>query len=539
MYWRQVCCSIIILLAGAIPGAHAETHALIMTISQYQGGVPPLKGVAYDVESAKAIAKQMGVKDENLRFLKDDQLTLNGMRAAFTELEASLHPGDEVFIYYSGHGGRQYVREAGSERCAESLITDDAQSFVDAELETRLQQLSQKAQKVIVFLDACHSGGVTTRALNPPFVPKYWSKGEMDACAKPVNVLTRSLKFAAKTPGSGAQNYVYIAAARDNEISLDPPGKGGVATQAWLQCMAGDAKDLDGSGGVTADEVRACAQDKIDATLKGVPGYAPHHITITGNSGLVMKLADASSVALPVQDATANQNQPEPPVKPEVVQPDVKPDAVKPDLVKPGAGAPSAPHVEIPRPEAVRPSPPSPIATMRDIYNDRDDRRIVTLTPAQTALKVGKDYVGFTLSSTHAGYVYLLMVGSDGKEFDMLFPNKLDANNYVEAGQTIQLPRANWQVMAQGPAGTDSLLAIVADSPRNFSSIGMTPSGPFSSVEASATSVRDIQSATSVSANADSADCTGKTRTRNIAVAVKKCSNAYGAALVTVDEVAQ
>ncbi len=478
---------VLVWLVLSVSNARAEIHALIMTISQYQGGIPALKGVAYDAENAKAIAQKMGVKNENIRFLKDGQLTLAGMRAAFDELQSSLHPGDQVFVYYSGHGGRQYVRDANTERCAESLITDDAQGFIDSELEERLKRLGQTAQKVVVFLDACHSGGATTRSISGAFAAKYWSKGEADACAKPVNVLTRGLSVAAQSPGSGAQNYVYIAAARDNEISLDQPGRGGVATTAWLSCISGGAKDADSSGGLTAEEIRVCAQDRIDATLKGAVGYAPHHISITGNPGMVMKLTDAADVAAGAGDHPA-----------------------KPAASVDPVGRPSA------------------LAAMRDIYNGRDDTRTVSLASNKSALKVNKDYVDLTLTSTRPGYVYLLMAGSDGRAFDMIFPNKIDGENHVKAGQVIHLPRTGWQLMAQGPVGEDHLLAIVTDVPRDFSQVGMVPSGPFSTVEASYASTRGIQSVTNASAGADSA-C-GQD------AANVKCSAAYGAALITVKE---
>ncbi|MEK7260997.1 MAG: caspase family protein, partial [Pseudomonadota bacterium] len=228
-------CAIAVLAVGVVTPALAEVHALILTISQYQGGVPPLAGVQQDGKSATAIARKMGVPEKNIVRLSDQQLTLAGMRRAFDDLTNRLQPNDQVFIYYSGHGSRTLVREQGAERCAESLVTVDADFLTDTEFEQRLKKLSQKADKVIAFLDACHSGGVTTRAVGgkaPAFSPKYWAKGGVEACAKPVNRLTRGLNANAKSAGSGARNFVYIAAARDNEISLDQPGKGGVATQA-------------------------------------------------------------------------------------------------------------------------------------------------------------------------------------------------------------------------------------------------------------------------------------------------------------------
>lgn len=512
-------CAVTVLTVGVTTPALAEVHALILTISQYQGGVPPLAGVQQDGKSAAAMARKMGVPEKNIVRLSDQQLTLAGMRRAFDDLNNRLQPNDQVFIYYSGHGSRTLVREGGAERCAESLVSVDADFLTDTELEQRLKKLSQKADKVVAFLDACHSGGVTTRAVGTkaaPFTSKYWAKGGVEACAKPVNRLTRGLNANAKTAGSGAQNYVYIAAARDNEISLDQPGKGGVATQAWRDCMEGAARDIDGSGGITADEIRQCAQGRINFTLKDAEGYLPHNVTIAGNSGTVLAF-----------------NQPAP-AKPPVVAP--TPIVSAPTV----APAPIPAPVPVPAPTPVpTPAiivPPSPHATLADIYNRRDDRRRVELALAKPALKINKDKFEFTLSSSHPGYVYLLMVGSDNKTFDMIFPNRLDKNNYIQAGQTLKLPRTDWEIVAQGPVGKNQLLAIVADAPREFGSAGLKPAGPFSMIEASPASAKDIQLVSGASAYSGNAECTEDTRKRTLAVQ-KKCSNAFGAALVTVEEV--
>jgi hypothetical protein len=421
--------------ALALPAA-AASHALIMTISAYQGGVPPLHGVAHDGESARSIARRMGVKDANMRHYKDGELTLAGMQRAFDELQERVADGDQVFIYFSGHGGRQLVRVPG-ERCAESLITVEGMGFIDVELESRLKRLAAKAQKLVVLLDACHSGGATQRSLTgtkPAFSAKYFARSGVDACEQPINVLTRSLGASGRSAGSGAGNYVYIAAARDNEVSLDMPAKGGVATQAWRDCINGAATDRDGSGGLSAAEIQACAQGKINAQLKGIKGFLPHHVTIAGNPSAVLSFPERN---VPVKTSAYN--------------------------------------------------------ALLDIYNSRDDRRSVSLQSAKSAFRIGKDDVDFSLTSSHAGYAYLLMVGSDGKSFDMLFPNQLDSANAVEAGQTLRLPRPNWQIKAGGPAGRNHLLAIVADSPREFAKIGMQPAGPFSMIAASADASRNLQ----------------------------------------------
>ena len=467
------CCAALI----AAP-AFAETHALIMTISNYNvPGVSPLKGVAEDGASAKEIARRLGVKEANMTFLTDGQLTHAGMSAAFDQLQARIAPNDNVFIYYSGHGGRALVRDP-EERCGEALITVEGHGFMDTDMEAKLKTLSRKANKMVVFLDACHSGGVTTRAATSRFQGKYFPRSTAgEACSTPVNVLKKNIGAGTRSIGSGAQNYTYIAAARDNEVSLDEPGKGGVATQAWLECVRGRARDLDGSGAITADEIQSCAQDLINAKLRNVPGYAAHHISITGNSRAVLGFVERQ---------------------------------------------------ELPPPAGV-----SPVDTLKDIYAQRDDRRVVTVSMREQTVRIGRDKVEFTVSSSHPGYLYLLMVGSDGKTFDMLFPNQLDRSNRLEAGEALRLPRANWEVVAGGPPGTTQLLAMVADAPRDFSKLALKPAGPFSIVEASSAATRDVQLATIQAPGAAADECADAKR--NLALA-QRCSNAFGAALVAVEE---
>lgn len=554
-------------------------HALIMTIGDYQGSIPKLKGVPYDTATATEIARRLGVPASNIQALRDEQLTLEGMRKAFDELESKLGGDDQVFIYYSGHGGRQLVQEDGGERCAESLITVEGRAFTDAEMEDRLKRLAAKSQKTIVFLDACHSGGVTTRSVGgatPLFAPKSYSAGQN--CIKPTNILTRSIS-APKPPGSGGANFVHIAAARDSEVSLDQPGRGGVASQAWLACLAGAARDSDGSGGLSAAEIQACAQERINDKLKNVQGFLPHHVALNGNASMVLSYAvkdtaqaeaaapvapapapAAVPAAAPVPVATAAAPAPAPSVQTSVPAPV----AVAPQLPVPApvvaapapapapaavAVAPAVPSpapapapaavappvaASAPAPVAAPPAKPSALAALQDIYNSRDDRRLVTLTAAKTALKIGVDTIDFTLTSREGGYVYLVMVGSDGETFDLLFPNQLDRNNIVPPGGTLQLPRASWQLSAEGPPGKNTLLAIVTDNPRDFRSAGLKPAGPFSAVESNA--AQDVQLVTTSNARAQDAECGDPARTRNLAIK-KRCSTGYAAALLTIEEV--
>jgi hypothetical protein len=536
----------LLFLCGLVTSATAgaEIHALLMFIGDYRAGIPKLEGVQHDVPSARSIAHLMGVKDENMLSLQDKELTLDGMRNAFDELDRRVNPGDKVFIYYSGHGGRQWVQDP-EDRCAESLVTVDGNFFLDAELEARLQKLSGRTQKIIAMLDSCHSGGTVTRSMNrAKYTPKYWSKGEQDACSEPRNLLTRSINKDSRSAGSGGKNYVYIAAAKNDEVSLDSE-MGGFATMAWVQCMSGEAVDSDGSGGLTAEEIRVCAQQKIDVKTKDIEGVLPQHISIVGNPDLVMTLASKKSDAPQEPDI-------QPPASPAPVPPSPIPAPVSSSPI-PAPVISVAPVLPIAVP--VAPAPPAPVsqeqvaqeqvaqvmhtesgapATLLDIFNGRDDRRMVVITPNKNKLKIGNDKFSFSVRSSHDGYLYLMMVGSDGNTFDLLFPNKLDGNNYIQAGQTVQFPRSSWEIIAQGPAGKDHILAIVADAPRDLANLPLVNAGPFSMVNATSGGKRGIQMMASTRSAAIQDEC-GNTGRRNLAVA-RVCSDAYGAAMAVVEE---
>jgi hypothetical protein len=179
---------------------------------------------------------------------------------------------------------------------------------------------------------------------------------------------------------------------------------------------------------------------------------------------------------------------------------------------------------------------PAAYHTLQDIYSNRDDRRLVTLQASKPAFRIGIDSVDFTLSSSHAGYIYLLMVGSDGKSFDMLFPNTLDQNNAIQPGQALKLPRPAWEIKPGGPAGKNHLLAVVADAPRDFSKVGLQPAGPFSMVAASAATSKDIQLVTTTSSQAGSMECAEPPAKRSLVVQ-QRCSSAYGAAMMVLEEI--
>ncbi len=459
-----------------LPPPRPSAHALILGIAEYGQGIPRLAGVARDMESALLMARALGVPAENTTVVRDAELTLSGMRGALDALDARVLPNDEVFLYYSGHGTRLPVADGRGKGCAEALVTVDGQALLDGEIQDRLQRLAVKARRMVVFLDACHSGGATTRAAGgDAFTAKFWAKTGGETCERPANLLTRGLGEALS--GEGKLNYVHIAAARENEVALDDAERGGLATQAWLDCLAGGARDRDGSAGISAAELAACAQPVIDRLARDHSRFSAHHLTLTGNAGMVLA-----------------------------------------------------------RPDAQMAERADPIATLRDIHAGRDPRRLVRLSVDKPAYRVHRDQVGISIHSSHEGYVYLLMVGSDGRSFDLLFPNRKDERNHIRAGESLTLPRAGWAIRAGGPAGRNHLLALVSETPRDFSGLGLRAAGPFSVLAATPAAARDILLVSETSARADAPACAMTSARRTLEVAAA-CSDAYGADLITLEEI--
>ena len=102
--------------------AFSANHALILTIGAYSDPNANLPGIDLDAQNAALIAKTMGVPEANIQFLKDSSLTLAGFQKAFSDLGQKVKTGDNVFVYYSGHGTQI---QAAAGQCAEGMVTFD------------------------------------------------------------------------------------------------------------------------------------------------------------------------------------------------------------------------------------------------------------------------------------------------------------------------------------------------------------------------------------------------------------------------------
>jgi Caspase domain/Domain of unknown function (DUF4384) len=476
-----------------------SNHALIITVSEYQKS--PLPGVLTDRKLGIELAQRFGVPPQNVVELSEQQVTREGLKQAFADMNQVVMPGDKLYVYFSGHGARYFSKATG--QCTESLVMQDMRVVTNTEFANMIKPLSAKADKTIVMLDSCHSGGVAqaagSRSLAAQYRPKFSPEASSPQCSLAVNLgsfsLSRGVDF-----HTTDHNMVILAAARNNEVAWDT-SKGGAMTYNFEQCLAGEAVDTDHSGALSMQELTACVQARLDKTQEDA---ARQHATLAGNSALVPAFSDPQPSTAPAQVNAASAT---------------------------SGGAPAT--------STAAPAVIDTLATLNDIYGQRDDRWQVQTSLASSTLKIGSN-LSMSIRSQRDGFVYLFYRGTQPDSFYLLFPNSLDAANTIKANQDLKLPRQDWSVTALGPKGTDHLMVMVTDTPRDFSALALpadyvSQSGPFQKFRPTAQAIARIGQIATLSAAVAKKECQSDDASRDLGVA-RRCSNVFGASLVTVQE---
>ena len=521
-------------------------HALIIGVGTYEDPlVPPLPGTKLDKVSATQIAQAMQVPDGNIQYLHDSQATVSNIRTALNNLNDRVQDGDRVFIHYSGHGTRYKDPQAGG--CVEALLPYDGMSkgmISNTEMASLLAQITQKTDKLFVMYDACHSGGLVAAAATArtrgiansnddgALRPKFAALSE--ECSKPVNIKTRSLVNEQVNRGALPQDIVHISAARDNEISFDDEQKGGLATQFFRDCMLREAKDLDGSGAISIEEIKQCAQEKINRRMQNDNNFKAHNLVLSGNGNFVPAwFSQGVPQTANVMTALATPDKP-------VAQVAVTPAPATPT-------SPPAQQIALATPSTTTTPATTQSQTLatseiktlsgedalKQMYDQRNAKRKVRVTLTKDQLVIGKDVLEFSVQSDRAGYVYAALAGSDGKALYMLFPNDLDQNNRIEAGQTLKLPQGKWRIKSSGPVGTNHLLVMVADAPRDLQALNAKKEGPFMTSLNDASGRAQLGALLTSSKAISTAVCQNTVSAKNNPL----CSDAYGASLLSIKEV--
>ncbi|MEH2095396.1 caspase family protein [Nostoc sp.] len=158
---------------------------------------------------------------------------------SFRKLGEMAPPKSQVYIQYSGHGGRaktHYQAIKGDDGIDEGLVptdigTSEGQYLRDLELAKLLKELVDKELVVTLVLDCCHSGGATRgdveiRGMNvvddKPLQSTFEAVAELDILVTNWKSLTDQGTRGLKAAGlPEAKDYVVLAACRQNEFAYE------------------------------------------------------------------------------------------------------------------------------------------------------------------------------------------------------------------------------------------------------------------------------------------------------------------------------
>ena len=248
--------------------ALAETHALVIGVSDYLHLDADLRGPANDTGLVTQMLLDRGVPAGNIRLLASKgarhadgvPIMSDPTRAAImdqlSKLAVDAKSGDTVFFYFSGHGSQapdMNGDEAGG--YDEILLPADASGWrgaigavenaiVDDELAISFQAILDTGAQMVAVLDACHSA-TGFRAL-----------GQQAAAARYVDPVQLGIPADAKGEPSGAPipplrgEYVFLYSSQSNQRSFeypvgdagDPGNWYGDFTRALTRVLSVDAK---------------------------------------------------------------------------------------------------------------------------------------------------------------------------------------------------------------------------------------------------------------------------------------------------------
>ena len=202
-----------------------------------------------------------------------------------------------------------------------------------------------------------------------------------------------------------------------------------------------------------------------------------------------------------------------------------------PTPADPPAPATTAGAAAVPEPApATAPSTPfTVVAALQDIVRLGNPQIAVDAVADKSSLTIGRDRLQFRVQSSESGYLYLFFGGTDKSHFYLLFPNQIDRNNRIDAGREIVLPKPGWHITAGGPPGTNHIVAMVSRQRRDLAGSGLRQAG------------RDIPEFDLAQAQqrwSQRADASSPFVGRPVCEGGVACDDAYGAALLQVEEVA-
>jgi hypothetical protein len=218
------------------PVKQAARYGAIVAVGKYQDPkIRPLAACAKDAELMKKLFQDYGRMDD-IVVLQDERATRRGVEKLFQILAQGTKPGDEIFIYWTGHGAS--VADTNGDEgdgLDEVLVTFDAArddvgrtGVLDDVLRRWVQDLD--GRRLVFIADTCLAGGFagTGKGVEQQGVEGKSLFDELQGEAQPAGAATTAAKSGfdffdsefVQTKDIGQKETAVLCSSADKEVSL-------------------------------------------------------------------------------------------------------------------------------------------------------------------------------------------------------------------------------------------------------------------------------------------------------------------------------
>jgi hypothetical protein len=287
-------------------------YALLVGINDYP--VKPLKGPQFDVIAVKkALKNKMGFKSDKITTLLNEKATKANILNAIDDLNKVSKKGDQIFIYFSGHGTSAsdnnfkfplptttgafipYDVIPNSESALPNLIVGRT------DLRPRLAKLDQGGRSVFMVMDACYSGNAVRGIQNSFTLTERYLNLNKALSGRGIS-MDWDKSYPEPNDESNVEAYPYqniyfLSAAGEHEVALEisearlndyPTIDGkphGAFTDSLLRVFNDPMKsDQDKNGEVSYVELRSALRTQMETRkFNHTPQGLPNLIDDTNN----------------------------------------------------------------------------------------------------------------------------------------------------------------------------------------------------------------------------------------------------------------
>lgn len=231
--------------------ASTNLFALLIGINNYKNPKNNLNYARDDAESVKNKLSEISTGIFNKTYIEtlfDENATKENIMKVLTDFSVQANPNDVFVFYYAGHG----VMNSDHNESEYYLIPHDViqlhdkkenlQKLAFSASEIKLFLSKIKAQKQLILLDACHSGGALKTLSSTRGAPEE----------KAIFQLARS------------SGIVLISASETEQFATEFKSLGhGVFTYTLLEALGGKADGGNGDKKLTVNELKVYMEDHV------------------------------------------------------------------------------------------------------------------------------------------------------------------------------------------------------------------------------------------------------------------------------------